>query len=238
MGHVERVPWRELEPWILRSWGWPDGRWSAEHMAILGPTGSGKSHFATTLIHKRVARSGAHAVIVVTKRDDDTLRAMQRKGWNVIRSWPPSYGQSHVLFWPPSGKPSEGTGKQRAAIGRMMDELFKPESNIIVLWDEIAYVEHELRLQNRMVHWWREARTLGLTQVGMTQRPRFVSRYMHSEPSWSVGFGFTDEDDANRVAEIMGNRKEYKPILLSLERYEFLLVQRRERRAFISKMPG
>lgn len=238
MTSVQRIPWRELEPYVLNTWGWPDGRWEAEHLACLGPTGSGKSHFATTLLHKRVVRSGAHAIMVCTKPADGTITRMTRKGWKLRRSWPPNYGDNRIIYWPSSGKPSDGVVKQRNAIYQMLDELWKPEANIILMFDEIAYLEHELRLGRLVTKYWREARSLGITIVAMTQRPRYVSRYMHSEPSWSVAFRPDDEDEAQRVAEIIGSRKQYKPILQSLEPHEFVIVRRRKREAFISKIPG
>lgn len=238
MATIERIPWRELNPWILTNWGWPNGEWEAEHLSCLGPTGSGKSYFATTLLDERVKRSGAHAVIICTKQADKTILRMKRKGWTMRNSWPPSYGQNQVIFWHGSGKPSEGVVKQRDAIFRMLDDLWKPEANIILMFDEIAYLEHELKLGRLITKYWRESRSLGITMLAMTQRPRFVSRYMMSEPSWSVAFRPYDEDEAQRVAEIVGSRKEYKPVLLDLEPREFLIIRRRLREAYISKIPG
>lgn len=233
---AERVPWTELEPAILTAWGWPDGKWQPEHMAILGPTGSGKSYLGTHLLNERVKRSGAHAVILATKPADSTVQRMVAKGWKLRRTWPPEYGENKVIFWPPSGRPGEGVAKQRRAVFQMMDELWKPDSNTILMFDEIAYVEGELRLQPLVTKYWRESRALGITIMAMTQRPRGVSRYMHSEPTWSVAFRPDDEDDATRVAEIIGGRKEYKPVLLELEPHEFVIVRRRTREAYISKL--
>lgn len=235
---VDRIPWRELEPEILDQWGWPSGRWQPEHMAVLGPTGSGKSHFASYLLDQRVKRSGAHAIIVATKPADSTVYRMVKKGWTLRRTWPPEYGQNQVIFWPTSGKPSDGTARQRRAIFTMLDELWKPDANVIVQFDEIAYIESELRLQPLITKYWRESRALGITMMAMTQRPRFVSRYMLSEPAWSVAFGSSDEDDAGRVAEVIGGRKHYKPVLMNLEPREFLIVRRRTREAYISRLPG
>ncbi|QUH03834.1 ATP-binding protein [Saccharopolyspora erythraea] len=235
---VERIPWDELEPAILDHWGWPGGKWQPEHMAVLGPTGSGKSYFATHLLHQRVTRSGAHAIIVATKPADSTMTRMARQGWVIRRTWPPDYGQNRVIYWPTSGKPSEGIARQRQAVFEMLDELWKPDANVIIQFDEIAYIEHELKLSPLIAKYWRESRALGITLMAMTQRPRFVSRYMHSEPSWSVAFRPDDEDDAARVAEVIGGRRKYKPILLDLEPHEFLIVRRRKREAYISKLPG
>lgn len=207
-------------------------------MGVLGPTGSGKSYFATRLLHQRVTRSGAHAVIVATKPADSTLRKMTKKGWVLRRTWPPSYGENRVIFWPASGRPSEGTGRQRHAIATMMDDLWKADANLIILFDELAYLEHELGLSRLTTKMFREGRSLGLSLMAMTQRPRYVSRYMHSETSWIVAFKPDDQDDALRVAEILGDRRYFKDQLMELREHEFIVIRRRKREAYISRLPG
>jgi hypothetical protein len=156
--------------------------------------------------------------------------------WKIKRTWPPSYGENRVIYWPPAGRPGEGLGQQRRAVFRALDELWKPQANVILAFDEIAYVEQDLNLRNVLTRYWREARALGITIVATTQRPRGVSRYMHSEPAWSVGFRPGDEDEARRVAEIMGNRREFTPALMALERREFIIVRRQTREAYITRV--
>jgi hypothetical protein len=131
---------------------------------------------------------------------------------------------------------TKGNAKQRHAVFEFMAEQWKPDANVIVVFDEIAYVEIELHLRQQIEQYWREARTMGITICAMTQRPRNVSRQMHSMPAWFVSFRPDDEDDAKRVAEIAGSRRLYTPILMELEPYEFLLVKRRTREAYISKL--
>lgn len=230
----ETVGWSELEPAFVSSWGWPDGKWQPEHLAILGPTGSGKSWFMTTVIDARCKTTGAHAVILATKPADGTMKRMATRGWKIRRTWPPDYGETKTIFWPPQASMTVGNAKQRRAVFDFLAELWKPDANVILAFDEIAYVELELRLKPQVEQYWREARSQGITIVATTQRPRNVSRQMHSMPAWSVAFRPDDEDDAKRVAEIMGSRRLYTPILMELEPQQFLLVRRRTRDAYIS----
>ncbi|WP_268826909.1 ATP-binding protein [Streptomyces sp. A1-5] len=233
----ERVPWSELGPEFITSWGWPGGKWEPEHLAILGPTGSGKSFFMTHIIDQRARRSGANAVIIATKPADSTMTRLTRSGeWKMRRTWPPSYGEERVIFWPKATGLAEGVQQQRKAIYEVLAETWKPDANTIVAFDEIAYVEQDLRLQPFITKYWREARSLGITIVATTQRPRYVSRYMHSEPTWSVAFLPSDEDEAKRVAEIIGGRRKYTEVLMSLEPREFLIIHRRKRLAYISRI--
>lgn len=233
----DRVPWEQLGPEFIQQWGWPNNKWEPEHLAALGPTGSGKTAFVTSVVDMRCRLSGAHAVILATKPADGTLmRLVKSKGWALRRTWPPDYGQTKVLFWPPGASMTKGNAKQRHAVFEFMAEQWKPDANVIVVFDEIAYVEIELHLRQQIEQYWREARTMGITICAMTQRPRNVSRQMHSMPAWFVSFRPDDEDDAKRVAEIAGSRRIYTPILMELEPYEFLLVKRRTREAYISKL--
>lgn len=235
---LERVPWSELGPEFIAAWGWPNGKWDPQHLAVLGPSGSGKSRFYTQVLDERTSRTGAHAVILATKPADETLTRMAKHGWKIRRDWPPNYGESKVIFWVPSGKPSDGYDAQRRKIKMFGDDIWKPESNLILAFDEIAYVEQELGLQRMTAKMLREGRSLGLTIVATTQRPRGINRLLASETSYAVCFRPDDEDDASRVAEIVGGRRTYRDQLMELDRYEFLIINRRDRLAYISKMDG
>lgn len=208
-------------------------------MELLGPTGSGKSFFETTVLKERVARRGSHVVVIATKPADDTIAAL---GWPVIDQWPPNEWKKEnrqVIYWAKAPTPDEhGMAMQRAAVNDVLHKLWKPQSNVIVVFDEQAYLESELGLRTIVTRYWREARSLGITLVASTQRPAFVSRYMHSESTWAVFFAPKDEDDLKRMAEVAGNRKHYREILASLDsdEKEFLLINTRSRESYISRI--
>jgi hypothetical protein len=236
----ERVEWNELGPEFLRVWGFPKGKWEPEHLEILGPTGSGKSYFEATILKDRARMRGSHIVVIATKPADATISAL---GWPVVTKWPPNQWRketAQVVYWArATGGPDErGIQSQRAAVNELLHKLWRPESNIIVAFDEIAYVEQELGLKAIVTRYFREGRSIGITIVASTQRPQNVSRYMHSESSWAVFFAPKDEDDAERMAQVAGNKKYYTPILLDLDRAEkeFLLIHTVTRQAYISRI--
>lgn len=231
------MPWADLGPDFLRVWGYPDGKFMPEHLEILGPTGSGKSYFERTILAERARLRGSHIVVVATKPADATLKGL---GWPVVTRWPPGYKKPQVIYWAKArGLNAEGRMGQRAAIEDLLDKLWKPNSNIVVAFDELAYLEHELGLRVPISTFYREARGLGITIVAGTQRPQGVSRYMHSESTWSVFFAPKDEEDAERMAQVAGNKKYYKPVLLDLDRSarEFLLVHNLTNNRYISSIP-
>jgi hypothetical protein len=202
-----------------------------EFVEILGQNGSGKSLWERQILLERVAARGPKTtgvVVICTKPADETIESM---GWPIIDRWPPDYGKIQNVFWP---KPKSGMSDeqrqdyQRGKIRSLLNDLWQPDSNMIVVFDEIAYVEQELKLGPMLVRYYREARALGITIVATTQRPQGVTRYMHSESHWRAFFAPTDEDDAERMAQVAGGKRAYMPLLLSLdrERYEFLLVHK------------
>jgi hypothetical protein len=241
----ERVPWEIAGPDFYRAWGRPRGKVQPEHVAIYGPTGSGKSWFERTILMERARLRGSHIIVVATKPADETLRGM---GWPITTVWPPKRGwrdkrgsHDQVIFWAKAdGLDKEGRAQQKAAIEDLLSQLWRPNSNVIVVFDELAYLEQELDLTTTITTYFREARALGITIVSNTQRPTGTTRWMHSESGWSVFFAPKDEEDAERLAQTAGNKLYFTRVLRELRRdkYEFLLVHSLTNECIISSIPG
>lgn len=154
--------------------------------------------------------------------------------------WPPNKWKKEnrqVIFWAKAPSlDARGIEHQRYAVSDVLHKLWKPDSNIILAFDEIAYIEQDLGLRPMITRFYREARALGITLVASTQRPQNVSRYMHSESTWAVCFAPKDEEDAERMAQAIGNKKQYTPVLMGLDRAqrEFLMVHAPTRTAYVS----
>lgn len=159
----------------------------------------------------------------------------------MIDSWPPDYNQNQVIFWAKAaGLGDEALVEQKRKIKTLMGQIWTKESNRIVAFDEIAYIEQTLGLRTFITQYYREARALGITIVASTQRPQGVSRYVHSESGWSIFFAPKDASDAERMAEVAGDKKFYLPVLNSLnrEKYEFLMVRNLTGEKYISHITG
>ncbi len=205
-----------------------------EHVGIVGVNGSGKSVLELELakiIGARKARNGrpASVTVLAVKPRDETLERLVAEGWPVLKAWPPSYGQEHNVVWPKASRPSTAAREQRAVFRPLLDAIYH-EGGQTVCIDEAAYFERPLPsglgLHGTMEQYWSSARSLKLTLIAGTQRPRNVTRSMWSEPAWLFIFSLHDRDDLKRVAELSGRREEVLELAPQLGGFEFLCVRR------------
>jgi hypothetical protein len=221
----------------MRAWGWPNGIWEPEHLTVYGKTGGGKTYFVRYILKQRAAARGSHIVVVATKRDDKVIRGF---GWPTTDKWPPNYGENQVIFWARAkGLDDKHLGPQREKVRQLLNDLWVPESNVVICFDELAYIEEVLRLRTQVRNYYREGRALGITCVAAMQRPTGVSRLSHSEAGWTVAFPPKDQDDRKRVAEVLGDRARFGLVLDDLDRtkYEFLMRHDLTGESYISRLP-
>lgn len=234
---IERVPWEQLGPEFIKSWGRPGGRFDPEHLTVYGKSGGGKTYFVGHVLHERARQRGSHVVVVATKKADATISSY---GWPVLEDWPPGYGENQVIYWARAkGLSAEHRIPQRVKVKKLIDALWKKDANIVVYWDELAYLEQGLKLKVELETFYREGRANGITNVASMQRPSGVSRLAHSEAGWTVAFPPKDADDRKRVAEVLGDRARFQAVLDSLDRtkHEFLIRHDRSGEAYISHLP-
>lgn len=205
-----------------------------EHIGIVGVNGSGKSVLALELgkiVGSRRTKQGrpASVTVLVVKPRDKTIQQLVAEGWPVLKKWPPSYGQEHNIVWPKASKPSTAAKEQRAVMGPLLDAIYHEGGQTVII-DEAAYFERPLPsglgLHGTMEQYWSSARSLNLTLIAGTKRPRNVTRSMWSEPPWLFIFSLHDREDMKRVAELSGRREDVMELAPRLGGFEFLCCRR------------
>lgn len=233
---VERIPWSVLGPEFAMIWGRADPNDpQPEHMEITGMNGSGKTHLLAKVLQDRMIVRDTPEIIICTKPADNTIL---RLGWPIVDDYQGVRKNRQCIFWPRTKKLGrERRAYHEAKIYDLLDRIWVPNSNRIVAFDEIAYAESlSPDMRDIIEMYWREARSQGITVVGMKQRAQGTNRHMHSETPWTVGFVPADENDAERIAELFGPKKVWLPVFeqMNPENHEFLIRHTKSRTAYIS----
>lgn len=229
---VQVLRWPQFQAMFL------DAHQQGEHIAIVGPTGSGKTLVGLELcklIGSRHAANGGPSPVAVlqTKPRDDTMRLILPKDeWPEIKRWPPKYGEEHCVVWVRGRTIPEAKARQVAVFGPLLDVIYKEGSQTVYL-PEAAHFERKrptgLGMEDRMVELWTTARSLKLTVISDTQRPRWVSVSMWTEPSWVIVFQPDYDEDLRHVAKLSGVPGVYEAAR-QLGQHEFLCVRRQRGR--------
>jgi hypothetical protein len=233
---IERVPWSVLGPEFAMSWGRADANDpQPEDMEIIGMKGSGKTYFLMKVLQERMIVRNSRIILVVTKQAD---KVFLKLGWPIVREFRHLRKYRQCIYWPTTKK----LGDARKAfheeiLYELLSRLWVEDAYLTLAFDEIAYVESlSPRVKALVGMYWREARSMQITVVAMKQRPQGVQRDMHSETQWTVAFVPKDADDAERFAELFGNKKTWLPVFdqMNPDNHEFLIRHARSRRAYIS----
>jgi energy-coupling factor transporter ATP-binding protein EcfA2 len=228
------LPWDRFGPMFAKE------HKQGEHVAIVGPTGGGKSQVAFALAKILGARTDkdrrpSRVTVLGSKpARDDTLSKLHAEGWPYIKKWPPAYGEEHCIIWPRGGTLSQAATKQRAVFVPVLDAIHSEGSQTVVVDEEAHFEESRpegLGMRGMMGPFWSGARSNKITMIGATQRPRNVTRLMWSESSWVIVLKPEDDDDFIRVAELTGHKRRDKrewfySVVENLGPYEFVCIRR------------
>lgn len=239
---IERIPWSKLAQEFAETWGRADSKDpQPEHVEVLGINGSGKTLWTAKACQERMLVRHTPVVFLQSKPADGTIMKL---GWPVINNGDIKKvaRERWSIFWPNTN----ATGRARKyyqadAFRNLLDALWHPNANIIVVYDDFGYIQDLVTSDGEPLApivqmYLREGRSAGITNVMVKQRAPGSRREMHSETIWKVGFATLDQDDQERVAEIFGDRKTYVPIIRSMDpdKHEFLIKHGRTGAQFIS----
>lgn len=233
---IQRVPWSRLGPEFAIEWGRSDpANPQPEDMEIVGMKGSGKTHFLIKILQERMLVRNSRIILVVTKEADEIFQLL---GWPIVTEIRQLRKYRQCIYWPKTKKlGSERRAYHELRIYELLSRMWQKDAWLVLAFDEIAYIESlSPRVKGLIGMYWREARSMKITVVAMKQRPQGVQRDMHSETQWTVAFVPKDHADAERFAELFGNKREWMPVFEQMDpmNHEFLIRHTKSRTAYIS----
>lgn len=224
-----------------------------DHVAIIGPTGSGKTHVAFP-----VAEIRSYVLLVACKPKDPLVEDAIKRGYWLNQTdeveIPYVDGRplhSKVIYWPRLGDKARAKipqaqvlaaekRHQRPRVGSAIGYV-RNEGHWSILIDEGTWVCRDLGLQRDIDSALFQFRSLNSSVIILGQRPSWMGRYVLSSPTHLFLFSTNDGDDRKALGDVSGVDSRLVAELvaqLDYSRHEFLYVDTRQRRMFRSIAPG
>jgi ABC-type oligopeptide transport system ATPase subunit len=206
-----------------------------QHIAVVGPTGQGKTTLALDLLDM-FHSAGGSVLVLANKPSDPLLGKLTRHGWPRIRQWPPDYDhrvKRKVLLWPAYGRASRARAN-RPVFEYALDCALL-EGGWFVYLDETRYFVEQMGMRNIVDEYWNAARSEKVTLIAGSQGPTWINRTMITQETWLFLFRPRHVEDAKLYAEAAGD-KQVAAELRTLGDHEFLLVHTPNGRRYISRV--
>lgn len=204
---LQSLPTKEWLAWLQQNWK------QGEHVNIMGPTGKGKTTLALEVLDIR-----DYVVGLGVKRFDETIEKFKsRKGYKVIKKWPPDIQYHKVLLWI-KPKTLGGLREQTYILRNALNQIYIAGGWCIFI-DDAGYVSGYLHLGSEIGIMLNQGRSSHLSVVIAMTQPKSVVARMPSEAfkqcTHQIVFKYTNQVEIKAISEIMGI--DYKQLLAYME---------------------
>lgn len=222
-----RMPWDEF---ITDHFKWRQG----EHVALIGPTGQGKTTLLTHLLPLH-----PYVVVFATKPKDESMERLIRTGYVPIKKWQSLDPQKFPrrVLWPDAmSLNSDATQSQmfHDAFGRIYRE-----GGWTVAIDELWYIINILKLERDVKTYLLQARALGISLLAATQRPAWVPLEVYDQSTHLFFWRDNDETNLRRLSGISFRSADLiRSVVADLEKFQVLYVNTRTGEMFRTRSPA
>lgn len=221
-----RVPW---DVFLSKYFRWEQG----EHVALIGPTGQGKTTLLTNLLPLH-----PYVVVFATKPRDDSMSRLIRTGYYPVKEWqrldPGQYPRR--VLWPDAGQ-LNSVENQKQVFHSAFGKIYR-EGGWTVAIDELWYIDNILKLEMDVKLYLLQARALGISLLAATQRPAWVPLEVYDQSTHLFFWRDNDETNLRRLSGISFRSAELiRSVVSELEKFQVLYINTRTGQMFRTRAP-
>lgn len=198
-----------------------------EHMAMIGPTGRGKTNLSMLLLPLRT-----YVTVFATKPQDDSLDLyVDAFGYKKLTEWQPKLSAEKYprrILWPDARSLKNSQKNQERVFGPALDDIFGQGSWCVYL-DELWWMSYILPFKTEVKIYLQQGRSLGLSLVCATQRPAWVPLEIFDQSTHLFFWADNDKANLDRISGIGGfDSLKIRACIQTLRPYEVLYINTRD----------
>lgn len=211
--NTPRPTWESFKRDFRERWG------QGEHVFINGRTGSGKTALLLELLNME-----PFSVLIGTKPRDDTLKEPVTRNWTRVNKWRPRAEDKHLILSAKNARTSEAfLENQKKLFPPALDAMYH-QGGWTIGFDETYYQSQYLKIPDKMSLMAYHGRSLGLTGVFLTQRPRWIPIIIPQSAEHAFIGTATNSDDFETLAELGFGKAELRTAMQSLGKHDFVYL--------------